>query len=110
MAKVWREVPQFQPRTRKYYEKKQGLEEKETAVIEPARFKDPKENTNAMGRIVNHRQRLSHLIQCLAISETQKNQLVNQVDAVTRQKQELDVKLNNAIKDKQDILERHQST
>lgn len=115
MAKLWREIPQFHSRPKRFYEKRQGdVEAKALAELEPPRVKETTFTTTPKGLLslkmaANHRQRLSHLIQCLAISETQKKQLAIQIDTVTRQKEDLDMKLSSAIKDKQEVLEKQRS-
>lgn len=106
---AWKEVSKFHPLPKSFYEKQQGL-----GSTIPTRFKARPIQTSSLlptrtllpssGRYIPNRKQISQLIQCLAISETQKMQLEHQINEITRQKEELNTQLAVAMKEKDDIL------
>lgn len=97
----WSEMPQFMPMNKSFYEK---LKSYTLPVVET-----PSPEALKMPGLVPNRQRLLHLIKCLAISETQRKQLSSHLEEITRQKLELDTQLQQKEKEKNEILTNEKS-
>lgn len=82
MTPSWKEVHKFVPATLQYIEMKSAVEQ---PIATPSITKKTPYLPN--------RQRLLHLIKCLAISETSRKELEVHLQDVTRQKTLLDSKL-----------------
>lgn len=128
---MWKEISQFHPHPKSYYEKQQGLgsgsistssiatgaargfrrgrgEGSKTRLFPSSHQQQLNQqlqyNPSPSGLRIPNRKKLSQLIQCLAISETQKMHLESQLNEVSREKQELSSKLEVALQYKEDIL------
>jgi hypothetical protein len=104
----WREIPQFVPMSRKHYEKmyhqSSGGKQQPQQQQQLRDVQTPSVNTTTGTRL-----KLTHLLHCLAISETQRKQLESHLEAVTRQKEDLNNQLNRALQEQQELLRREQS-
>jgi hypothetical protein len=95
-------MPQFMPMNKSYYDKLKSFTPAvpETPVLD---------SIKAVNGILPNRQRLLHLIKCLAISETQRKQLSTHLEEITRQKLDLDTQLLQKEKEKNEILNNEKS-
>ena len=100
MEKSWKETPAFQPQPKSAYDKLQLPDppRARSASVGVAKVVDIKP------ALRTNRQKLSHLIHCLAVAETQKMVLSGRIDIITRQKQDMDQQLGKVIKEKESML------
>jgi hypothetical protein len=100
----WVDIPQFVPLSKEHYQRQQGFRQQSSKQT-----KQPRPISSQVTPRITERQKLSRLIQCLAISELDRQQLQQRVDQITRQKQELDTELSRLLSEKQLLLDQQKS-
>jgi hypothetical protein len=98
----WIDIPQFVPLSKEYYQRQQGISKQSGKQPKPA-------SNKSIPPRITERQKLSRLIQCLAISELDRQQLQQRVEQITRQKQELDSELTRLLSERQLLLDQQKS-
>ncbi|KAI8895370.1 hypothetical protein BC833DRAFT_163433 [Globomyces pollinis-pini] len=100
----WKDIPKdFTPKTTEYYQKQQGYRPiTNPSIIQKSSYNQSKvRQPSTMNTIrIADRQKLTQLVQCLAISETQRKHLEASINEISQQKQTLNDQLNILMQEK----------